>query len=209
MLAVLLVLAFPSGIVLATGEVNNVNGPVNIVKHGNSFNAAVNNGTGDIRPHSITADLLSTGIFTLSPSMTVYNIPYGHDGWTVGFGTYDGHSPNLCGNPPWAICDVGPFNGNNTLQDNSPNLGVINGTDLASITPNSFVIAEQVNNGFTKLPNNIEGNAFSGSFAAPAVTPSCTVWDVFTHGFHAYCPDVAMPPQNTTNAVLRVLVINP
>jgi hypothetical protein len=112
--------------------------------------------------------------------ITIYNIPYGHDGWVVNI------IPSYCSPTYQFECGAGP------IQNNQ--IGVIFGDDLGNITSQSAVIAQQVNNGA------IEPNAGGPS---AVISPYCTVWDVFTHGFHAYCPE------SNTNTNLRVVVINP
>jgi hypothetical protein len=115
--------------------------------------------------------------------ITIYNIPYGHDGWIIG-------GSSQCGVPgATEFCGGGPYT-------SSGNLGTISGTDLGNITSQSSVMAEQVNNGNA---GGVNGYA-AGTFTA---RPYCTVWDVFAGGFHAYCGNA------NTNTNLRVTVINP
>jgi len=117
--------------------------------------------------------------------ITIYNIPYGHDGWVADPNEFD------CQAPPVLMCHAGPYT--TTTTDD---LGVISGSDLGNITSQSHVMAQQIN---SPSAASRSGNAI--------LTPTCYVWNPFPGGFHAFCPDI--DPQVNPQASLRVVVVNP
>lgn len=118
-----------------------------------------------------------------SAKITIYNIPNGHDGWVV---------------PTTAQCPAGSGIGYETgpADVSHCDLQTISGSDLGNITSQSVVIAQQVNgNGLmATTPTNYIGYG---------IVSGCTVWNVFSSGFNAYCP------ATTSSTSLRVLVVTP
>jgi hypothetical protein len=115
--------------------------------------------------------------------ITIYNIPPGHDGWVYS-------APTNCNAP---FCNAGPL-----TSSTFGTLGQISGTDLGNITSQSFVWAEPINEG-------VSGGVMEDN--GVALSPQCTVWDVFNGGFHAYCQINTLGFNSEVN--LRVVVINP